>query len=385
MKILLSHSGSDLYGASRSLLRLASRLTQDGHDVLVVLPSEGPLVGALDSAGVPVKVHKWMAVLTREAFRSAQGRFRLLVSMPLSLCYFWWTIVRFGPDVVHTNTAVCLSSGVAARLRGKPHVWHIREFFTDFPRLWPVYRRFIEHNADVIVCVSHAVSGQFAGGPGQVIVCHNGFPREEFEDVADRRVREFREAHGLGDARLVGIVGRIKCGRKGQDVFVRAASLVADQIPDVRFVIVGSPYPGNESHLKRVEELVDELGLGSRVVFTGDVVDIKAAYRALSISVLASAQPEPFGGVVIESMALGVPVIGTRIGGTPEQISDHVTGLLVDPDDPQDLAQAIATLLCESTDLSRMGQAAKQRFLDCFEFEPFYARMCALYQHATHG
>ncbi|MBK7260238.1 MAG: glycosyltransferase family 4 protein [Ignavibacteriae bacterium] len=104
--------------------------------------------------------------------------------------------------------------------------------------------------------------------------------------------------------------------RKGQDTFLRAAALIAAEHPDVRFVLIGSPFPGNESHGKALSALGRELGIDKQIVFTGDVADIRAAYAALDISVLPSEQPEPFGGVVIESMAAGKPVIGTRIGGT---------------------------------------------------------------------
>jgi glycosyltransferase involved in cell wall biosynthesis len=101
---------------------------------------------------------------------------------------------------------------------------------------------------------------------------------------------------------------------------------------------------------------------------------------ALDVVALPSALPEPFGGVVIEAMALGRPVVGTNAGGTPEQIDDGVTGHLVPPGDPPALAEAIGRLLADRELRERMGAAGRSRYLERFEFERFYGTMTAVYQ-----
>jgi glycosyltransferase involved in cell wall biosynthesis len=125
--------------------------------------------------------------------------------------------------------------------------------------------------------------------------------------------------------------------------------------------------------------MVSRYGLDGRVIYTGDAADIKAAFAALDVTVLPTTLPEPFGGVVIESMAMGKPVIATRLGGSLEQIEDGVTGLLVTPDDPAALAQALARLLSDAPLRRAMGMRARERFLQHFEFEPFYAQITQLY------
>ncbi|MER3329317.1 MAG: glycosyltransferase family 4 protein, partial [Candidatus Kapaibacterium sp.] len=117
-----------------------------------------------------------------------------------------------------------------------------------------------------------------------------------------------------------------------------------------------------------------------KVIFTGGVDDIKAAYKALDISVLTSCLPEPFGGVVIESMALGKPVIGTSIGGTIEQIEENVTGFKVPPGDHIRLAEALNKLI-NSEDLRvNMGINGRRRFEEKFEFENFYNQLTGVYK-----
>jgi len=370
---------ADLYGASRSLLRLASRLARDGHTVLAVLPQSGPLEAELERAGVEVYIRPELAAIDRRNFNlrgMAQMTGRLAVPL-LQLASF---IRRRRLELVHTNTALILSTPLAAHLAGCRHVWHIRESFAEFPRLWPLWRRVMLGLSDRVVAVSSAVAGQFGErDASRVRVIHNGFPRAEFDGVSAARVAAFKRRFCLDGGPLVAVIGWLKLRRKGQEVFLKAASMIAGRFPEARFLLIGSPFPGNEAHLEELKRMAVELGISERVVFTGDVEDIKAAYAALDVTVLPASLPEPFGGVVVESMAMAKPVVGTRLGGTVEQIVDGETGFLVEPDNPAELAARLAQLLADSGLRREMGRRGRERFLLHFEFETFYRRITDLY------
>lgn len=314
MTILFAHHTSDLYGASRSLLRLTSRLRAEGHKVIAILPGKGSLCDELDRVGVEVVLLPSLAPVNRASFGLA-GLFSLLWKLPLSVLCIASLIRRRDVDLVHTNTAVILSSPIAARLCGRPHVWHVRGFFTEFPGLWKIHRWIMRCLSDAVIAVSVAVSRQFGepDGSGRVRVIHNGFPKQEFEGVSQARVSAFRAAFGLNGGPVAGVVGRIKLRRKGQEVFIRAAARLAERLPKAKFLLIGSPFPGNEEHLAELERMVSQYGLKGRVIYTGDVADIKAAFAALDVTVLPTTLPEPFGGVVVESMAMGRPVVATAI------------------------------------------------------------------------
>ena len=94
---------------------------------------------------------------------------------------------------------------------------------------------------------------------------------------------------------------------------------------------------------------------------------------------LPSALPEPFGGIVIESMAMAKPLIGTNIGGTIEQIDHGVTGLLIEPDRPDLLADAIARFVESPSLCEEFGRNAREKYLREFEFEAFYRKITSLY------
>ncbi len=352
---------------------------------MVVLPYDGPLRVELEAQKVQVVIHRRLPIVTRPQMRHLGGIAKLFLNAPISTLWVWRLARRFRADLIHTNTALILSPGPAAWLARVSHIWHVREFFTEFGKLWNTYQWYMNWLADEIVCVSTPVAQQYDSRirAHKVRVIHNGLPLDEFGPVEAERVRAFRKQFGLGQNRLVGVVGRIKYGRKGQDIFVRAVAQLKDKFPDVTYVLIGSPFPGNEQHLLDLQALICEVHLEDRIIYTGDVADIKAAYAALDISVLPSALPEPFGGVVIESMAMGKPVVGTRYGGTLEQIDDGVTGYLVPPNDPTALAEALACLLRDDELRQRMGAAARERFLRLFEFELFYHKMLAVYERLT--
>ena len=162
--------------------------------------------------------------------------------------------------------------------------------------------------------------------------------------------------------------------------YFAAAALIHDRFPDERFAIIGSPFAGNEDHEKELRRFAGEHGISDRVIFCGECDDMGAAYSALDIVVLASGTPEPFGGVVIVAMANGRAVIGTDIGGTREQIANGTTGLLIPPDDPFAMSKAMARLFSDPKYREEMGDAGQQRFLQQFEFEPFYEKMTGLYR-----
>lgn len=382
MRILFVHSPSDLYGASRSLLRLSTRLTNDNHQVLVILNENGPLERELIKNGIEVDIQKNLFIITRQKFKKL---FQLVYSMlilPISVFNLFRIIQKFNPQIIHTNTALILSPCIAAKIKKTPHVWHIREFFSEYPNFWKFYQWIMYFFSQKIICVSNPVAEQFNSKlrrKNKIVVIHNGFPVNEFHLVDNRRVNAFCMKFGLNNHLVVGVVGRIKFQRKGQDIFIKAISLLKNKFSNVKYLLIGSPFPGNEQHLEQLNELIKKLKVEDSVVYTGDVEDIKAAYQALDVSVLPSALPEPFGGVVIESMAMGKPVIGTKIGGTIEQIDDDKNGFLVEPNNPKELAYAIERLLVDENMRKNMGDESRKRYLKLFEFENFYTKIKKVY------
>ena len=375
-RILYVHNSADLYGASRSLCRLMSVLDRQRFEPLVVLPEAGPLAKGLEKLGVRVLVEPSLAIVSR--YTSFVRT--LLIHFPVSTWRITRLIRRERVALVHTNVGVIFSPAVSARLARVPHVWHIRESFEEFcGGMWAVYAAYMRGFSARIISVSSANAAQF---PDQrnVEVIHNGFAAADFTVPDDSARRAARQQFGVSAAEFVtGCVGRIKLVRKGQEYLIQAAHFLKQRGWNMKHLIVGSPYRGNESHLERLSALVHDLELDGDVIFTGELQDTKAAYAAMDVFVLPSAQSEPFGGVVMEAMAYALPVIATSIGGSLDQVEDGVTGFLVPPADPAALAEKIEQLARDGQRGKAMGRAGRARLAEKFDLQRMARRVEALY------
>lgn len=381
MRIVFFHIPSDYYGASRSLIRLTRKLKHDGHDVFVILAEEGTLTNLLLENGITVVIHASLSYYSRKRVKNFFSFLSFIFSIPFSVSYIIKFARKHKITIFHTNVTLIISPGIAAKLAGIKHYWHIRESFAEFGDLWKLYKWFIYFFATKIICVSNPIADQFQNKKirKKIHVLYNGFPKEEFATMKDMDIEMFKNKYRISDEITIGVLGRIKLRRKGQDVFLRAAAILITKFNNLRFFIIGSPFPGNENQAVMLNDLIDNLELNKYTILTGDIPDTHPAYCALDIVVLPSVNPEPFGGVVIEAMAFGKPVVGTRIGGTLEQIEDNVTGFLVQPDDPTDLADALEKLIVDKKLREEFGHSAKKRFLENFEFEQFYRKILAIY------
>jgi glycosyltransferase involved in cell wall biosynthesis len=162
---------------------------------------------------------------------------------------------------------------------------------------------------------------------------------------------------------VVGLVGRL-APWKGQHVFLDAFAR-AFPTGGVRARIVGDALFGEDAYRDSLHQQVVRLGITDRVEFRGFRSDVRAELAALDVLVHASVQPEPFGQVVVEGMAAGLPVIATDAGGPAEIIDRGVDGLLIPPDDVEALAAAMRLLvgdLARRDDLGRRARVSATRY-----------------------
>jgi glycosyltransferase involved in cell wall biosynthesis len=382
MNILSVNNTVDLYGASRCLERVFGRFAEDGHEVHAVLPDNGPLVALLEARGVHVHIRRCLSVIDRSQLVSIWACLRFLVFFPISVVQLTILTLRLRIDVIHTNTGVLPASAIAAFITGRPHVWHIRELFGEFGRLWSPYQRYISLLSTTVVAISQCTRDQFEPARrNKVQVIYDGID-ETVAKVDPIRRKVFRSTLPA-DALLVGVVGRIKWHRKGQEVLVQAAALLKERYPHVHYVIVGSTAHGNQEHETRLRELIASTGLENEFTFVGDTQDPISVFAALDVAVVPSVQPEPFGCVVIEAMAAGTPVVGSRCGGIAEQIVDGVSGLLFNPGDAKALAKSLECLLTNPLLRNSMAEEGSRRVRTAFQLESTYRRVAELFDQVA--
>jgi glycosyltransferase involved in cell wall biosynthesis len=202
----------------------------------------------------------------------------------------------------------------------------------------------------------------------RVAVIRNGINLDGFSSAQDRdRMRRTLGLPAFGP--LVTVVSRLN-PMKGIEHFLQAAERIAERLPEARFLVVGDSEPsaGQTSYRASLEALAARLGLAGRVLFLGFRSDVADLLAASTVSVLPSLS-EGLSNVLLESMAVGVPVVATRVGGNPEAVEHGVTGLLVAPGDASALAHAVTLLLEHPHLASYYGEAARQRVEERFSDE----------------
>ena len=224
--------------------------------------------------------------------------------------------------------------------------------------------------------IRDAVLRAYAGRPRRVEVVSLGIDLGRFRrDLADpARVAQ----HRGGAATVVGAIGRL-VPQKAMHVLVDATPVLLAAQPGLRVLIVGDGPLRPE-----LEAQAARLGVAHAVRFAGYQEDVVSAYAAMDVFVLPS-RDEGFGLVFLEAMAVGVPVVGTRVIGSEDAVEDGVTGLLVPYADATALAAAVRGIL-ESPDLARrLRETAAERVSRVYSREQCAARVEDLYRELLHA
>lgn len=370
-KILLLDHAEALGGAENSLLLLLKHLDPSRWSPTLAC-SGGPLLERARGLGVPV------FTVPMPRLRRSPHLLQDWLSGARAIAAL---AQQAGAELVYTNTVRSTVYGaLAARLVGLPLIWHMRDFWLSesqprYPWADALGKRLLCPAATRVLTNSHAVAANLPCRQ-KVTVVHNGIEAERFDPAMDGQ--PFRQQHSIpGHAPLVGMVGRLRPW-KGQDRFLRAMARVLAQVPEAWFAIIGGAiFEITDGYTERLRTLSTDLGLNGRVIFTGHMEDVRPALAALDVFVHPG-DPEPFGLVNIEAMAMGKPVIAFDHGALPEIVADTETGILVAPGDEAALAAAVMTLLGDSVSRHSMGRAGRLRVESRFTAEHMAAQVEAV-------
>lgn len=264
--------------------------------------------------------------------------------------------------VVHTHTTKAGVLGrLAARAAGVPIIVHTPHghAFKGYlggtgSRMLVLLERVLAKITDHIICLTDAERHDHlragVGKPEQYAVVHSGIDLDRII-AARSNTRRGRREHGLPEnVPLIGCIARL-VPVKGIGTLLKALPEIAKRVPHAFVVLVGD---GPQREELRAESF--RLGIQNRVAFLGLRNDVPDLLPLFDLVVLPSLN-EGMGKVAVEAMAAGRPVVASRIVGIKDVVQDGLTGLLVPPEDPQALAQAISALLRNPTLAATMGKA----------------------------
>ncbi|MGI8818668.1 MAG: glycosyltransferase family 4 protein [Gemmatimonadales bacterium] len=366
MKIAYIVTRSDLIGGAQVHVRdLAAALTGHGHEAMVLTSGSGPYVDALRAAGVETIPLKHL----QAAIRPLQDARALLEIHS--------TLKRLKPDLLSTHSS---KSGIlgraAARLLGLPVVFtaHGWAFTPGIPKREAAVYRWIERLAAPlatrIITVSEfdrqlALSHRLAA-PDKLVTVHNGMP-----DVPER----LRADPARSPVRIV-MTARFEPQKDHRTLFLALAGL-KDRPWNLDLI-------GDGELLPAAEFLARDLGIGERIRFWGQRMDVAERLAEAQVAVLIT-NWEGFPRSILEAMRAGLPVVSSAVGGIAESVQHGETGFVVRQGDVQELRGRLALLLDDARLRSSMGAKGRERYERQFTLEHTVAKTLSVYRDIAPG
>jgi glycosyltransferase involved in cell wall biosynthesis len=356
-------NNTDIGGADKVLATMAARtrfgLTTpslpSAYRVAVSLRRPTSVLDSYHETGTPVLIHPFLRPQTSTGLL---GAIHFVLAAPGSFVRFVRLFRREKPDVVHTNDLYDFIPALAARVLMIPVVSHVRMIRRDL--VGRILGRRLVSISTSTICVSEAVRTAIAPAPRLTSRVHviRDYGNLALMTLSTTTAACLPALPTRG--RLVLMVGRVEPW-KGQQIFLEAVSqLPRNVVRNNVFALVGGPVPDREAYFAEVRSRAEQIG----VMVLGPRSDVPDLLRQADISVHCSVAPDPFPGVVIESLLAGAATIASADGGVPEMINSSDVGLTFPPSNARHLAMLLEELL--TNDLpprTRFAQAARERAL----------------------
>ena len=400
IRILFIENSVGLSGSTMSLCTLLNYLDPDLIEAHIVLSRSEQDIYLLDHLRRPSDL---AVIAPRRSLRQAPvvrrmldalgnrrpGLHRLILQVASLLDVvavtlpYAWRMSRYAKgrriQLIHQNNGFDLGSLILSRMLRVPLIAYQRGDEWNSPTVRYLsrgVRHFIANSATTRANLTIAL-----GIPSQKVSVI--YPPLDLQTLrADRSSNVTRATFGLGPStHCFGILGML-LPWKGQAVFLKAAARVFERIPDARAFVIGAAPPRGEAYERQLRALAQELGIADRVIFTGFRPDVPEMLQLLDVVAHTSIDPEPFGRVIAEAMAMRRPVIASRAGGPTEIIDDGRTGFLVPPGDDEALADRLITLLENPSLAERIAEAGYTAVRDRFSAEAHARLVQQTYERA---
>ena len=357
MKILQLIPALSVGGTERGTVELSQGLVKRGHQALVI-SGGGELVKLLEACGAK---HITLPVGSKSPW-TVLRMIRKISDL----------IVKEKVDLVHARSRIPGLIGFFASRRAQvPFVTTCHGYYRK-----NIFGTVMGWGKRVIVS-SHAIGrhmlDDFETSEERLRVIARGVDLETFRQRTPRRSTQ--------QGKTIAMIGRIT-PLKGHADFIRALSRVVRVYPTLRVLIVGEAPSGKPKYRQDLQLLVRRQGLHHIVEFRETTHDIPALLAELDLLVLASRTPEAFGRVLVEAGSCGVPVVATRVGGVVEVVGDGKDGLLVPPQDPVALSEAILRILKDPGLGETLSRNFRAKIEKEFSLETMVEKTLRVYQEA---
>lgn len=361
MKIFIAESSTAVGGQELAVLLHAEGLLKRGHDLRLILEPDSPIARMAMDKQLPVTLMTMRKSRYPQAIVSLRG-----------------LIAQHRPAILQVNSSRdSWIAALAGRLvRPRPKLLRIRHISAPLNRNLMtrlLYRRLFDM---VVVTGGEKTKRELVERDGlatdRVVAFPIGLDVEYFRPAAPDH--DLRLEFGLPKEHLlVGLISYLR-SYKGHEYFIDAARSIAAQRDDVTFVIVGE---GPEERSIRLQ--IEKLGLPARIRMLGFRQDLLNVFRSFNVFAIPSVEGDTIPQVLMQALAIGIPVVSTTVGSIPDVVIDGETGFVVPPRDAVALADRIATLLDDAALRTRLGAQGRSLVQRCYSLDKMLDRMEGVY------
>jgi glycosyltransferase involved in cell wall biosynthesis len=368
-------------GAQKSLLNIMIDMKKRGHNIILATPGTSMLSQNAEKNGIgvtkfllPKLINTRISIGKKKFFNIFAAIYDLFIFIITGLSIFK-LIKTYKSDIVHSNQMIIsISAGLACKMRKVPCIWHIRE-----------------NPADHISKYILLVFGKLGDSLSDQVLVNSKYTAKIFINTAlykkikvipigiNYRINEnnISKNKPFNSKPVVTILGRI-IPMKGHETLIRSLKFLKQKQLEVDMYIIGH-FDENDTYYLYLLSLINEFGLHSNIKFYGFRSNINTMLNSSNIIIAPSTEPETFGRTIIESMAVGKPVIASCIGAHPEIIQDGLTGFLVSPGKSEELAAKIELILTDKELQKKMGELGKQRYDKLYTLDNYCTNIESIY------
>jgi glycosyltransferase involved in cell wall biosynthesis len=365
--ILFIHQSAELYGSDKTLLLLLKHLDKTKFNSVVVLPFDGPLKTELEKENIQVVIAPVLK-LYRKIF-SPKNILKFLIDIKEAFKVLDELNKEYKFDLIYSNTLAVLLGMIYSRKRQIKHIWHVHEIIVHPKIIASTFPKLLNKYADLIICNSYSTMKNLTDRTKMLeyksVVIYNGIESTMHNEI------ESKEKFGFASQdlilTLVGRISRLKGHKWLLSTFINELS----KNLEVKLLFVGSPVENQEYYLEEIEEIILDNKLINRVKIIPFTKDLSKIWSITDIAIMPSTEAESFGLVALEAMLAKKPVIGSNHGGLTEIIVNNETGFLVEPNNENQLAEAISKLIENPELREQLGNSGYLRAKSEFSVEKY--------------
>jgi glycosyltransferase involved in cell wall biosynthesis len=369
--ILFIHQSAELYGSDKTLLYLVVNLDKSNFFPIVILPNDGPLKIELEKKNIKVIIAPVLKLYRKMFTPSNLLKF-------IKDCFRGTKTIKaikkeYKIDFIYSNTLAVLLGFFYCFFHKTKHIWHVHEIIESPTVFTKAFRFFLNNSTNTVLIHNSIATSNFWNCKGNNQVIWNGiatFPELENNEKETIRKTILNSSNEI----IFALVGRISRW-KGQMLLLETFNELIKKHQNIKLVYIGSAPPNQEQFLDSLKEKIAEYDLTDNVEIIPFQENINQFWQSIDVAVVPSTEPEPFGMVAIEAMMAKKPVIAANHGGLTEILVNNETGFLVEPNNKNDLQEALEKLINNPELRKIFGENGFQRAIENFSIENYVRKI----------